>query len=264
MSPLVPVAALAASCGAIVAIGTRDRRACVAGFTVALLASAVLAEPTPPVLAILARAIAALLAGELAWLLVGPEPDDRGAGPDPSAGAAEDPIGLLGLAALAVAAFAAGVALTMSGPGFGAGAGDWSTALAMGAGFATLAVALPGLLVGAAADAAAEGRPSAARQVVAAALVLSGAWAVRGAALGSTSAAESVLLGAAIVAVLGVLAIARSEPAPTADTAAGRRPLIGMLPARRRSRRHEDAHQVAVRPAADESDSDRPDADGRP
>jgi hypothetical protein len=263
MSPLVPVAALAASCGALVAIGTRDRRACVVGFTVALLASAVLVEPTPPVLAILARAIAALLAGELAWLLVRPQPEDRGAGPDPSAGAADDPIGLLGLAALAVAAFAAGVAVTMSGPGFG-GAGDWSTALAMGAGFATLAVALPGLLVGAGADAAAEAQPSAARQIVAAALLLSGAWAVRAAVLGSTSTAESVLLGAAIVAVLGVLAITRSEPAATADTSAGRRSLIGMLPAGRRSRRHEDAHPVAVRPAADESGFAGPDVDGRP
>ena len=249
MSPVVPVAALAAVCAAVVAVGAHDGRARAAGFAVALAASAGLSDPGPAPLPLLGRVIAGLLAGELSWLLLRTQAASAG-GPEREAA----PLGLAGLAALALAAFVGGVAAAMAGPGLGiaAGVNQWSGAIAVGAGLAMVAVGLPALLGGSGSDDVAG-----VDRAIAATLVLVGAWAVRGAIIGPPADVESLLLGAVTVLAVTVVAITDPGAAADAEPAPTRRGWTIPSRAMRGRRRPPDAHPLPASSAGAETRSTR-------
>ena len=70
MNPLLAVAAIAVTAGAVVSVAARDGRVALGGLAGVLLVSPFLADPLPPLLALLVRVVAALLAVYLAWIAV--------------------------------------------------------------------------------------------------------------------------------------------------------------------------------------------------
>jgi hypothetical protein len=70
VNPLLGIAAIAVTAGAVVCVAARDGRIALAGLAGVLLVSPFLADPLPPLLAILVRVVAAVLAVYLAWIAV--------------------------------------------------------------------------------------------------------------------------------------------------------------------------------------------------
>ena len=70
MNPLLALAAIAVTAGAVVSVAARDGRVALGGLAAVLLVSPFIADPLPPWLAILIRVVAALLAVYLAWIAV--------------------------------------------------------------------------------------------------------------------------------------------------------------------------------------------------
>ncbi|HEX7472118.1 MAG TPA: hypothetical protein VF323_03480 [Candidatus Limnocylindrales bacterium] len=70
MNPLLAVAAIVVTAGAVVGVAARDGRIALAGLAGVLVVSPFLADPLPPLLALLVRVVAALLAVYLAWIAV--------------------------------------------------------------------------------------------------------------------------------------------------------------------------------------------------
>lgn len=70
MNPLLVLAAIAVTAGAVVSVAARDGRIALAGLAGVLLVSPFLADPLPGLLSIMVRVVAALLAVYLAWIAV--------------------------------------------------------------------------------------------------------------------------------------------------------------------------------------------------
>jgi hypothetical protein len=70
VNPLLALAAIAVTAGAVVSVAARDGRVALGGLAAVLLVSPFLADPLPAWLAILIRLVAALLAVYLAWIAV--------------------------------------------------------------------------------------------------------------------------------------------------------------------------------------------------
>jgi len=70
MNPLLAVAAIVVTAGAVVGVAARDGRIALAGLAGVLVVSPFLADPLPPPLALMVRVVAAVLAVYLAWVAV--------------------------------------------------------------------------------------------------------------------------------------------------------------------------------------------------
>jgi hypothetical protein len=70
MNPLLVLAAIAVTAGAVVSVAARDGRVALAGLAGVLLVSPFLADPLPGPLSLMVRVVAALLAVYLAWIAV--------------------------------------------------------------------------------------------------------------------------------------------------------------------------------------------------
>lgn len=138
MTPVLVVVAVLVAAGAALAVTARVPRAAVLGLVLALAGAPFVADPSPSVVAVAARVVAAVLAGYACWAAV------RGIG-RPTEGS---PLGWPGVAAIAVTVMAAGwlaaaqvgAALTVGGPD-GPGAGSIGAALAAGSPVARAAFA---------------------------------------------------------------------------------------------------------------------------
>jgi hypothetical protein len=68
VNPLLALVAVAVVGGGVVAVSARDARVALLGLVVALIASPLLADPTPALLPLAARLVSAILAAELVWI----------------------------------------------------------------------------------------------------------------------------------------------------------------------------------------------------
>ena len=100
------VAAAGVVVGAIVAVAARDRRVVAIGLLVAMVAAPLVASPLPESLSVAARVVGAVLAAYLLWAA------SRGLRSDSSGSA----LGLAAESAIAVAAFAIGMSVSMVDP----------------------------------------------------------------------------------------------------------------------------------------------------
>lgn len=209
MNPaLVALAALTIG-GAVLAVATRDVRSATLGLLVVLLGSALLADPWPTPVAILARVAAALLATR--FLVIGLRGGVLTGG------------SRIGWPAEGLAAAAAGIV------GFGShglGAPGLGPAEAQAAGFAVIAVALTPLVTG----------RDVIRIGIGAFLLLAGAGLVRNGLGAPLSDAEHLIEGLLAIGIGGALAVIA-----TAARAAGRSDIDDPDGARRR--RSPDAHR---------------------
>lgn len=209
MNPALVALAAVTVGGAVLAVSTRDVRTATLGLLIVLLGSALIADPWPAPIAILARVTAALLATR--FLMIGVR------GGVPTGGTR------IGWPAEALAAAAAGVV------GFGShglGAEGLGPAEAQAAGFAIVAVALTALLTG----------RDVIRIGIGAFLLLVGAGLVRGGLAAPLSDGEHLIEGLLTIGIGGAVAVIA-----TAARAAGRSDSDD--PDRGRRRRLPDAHR---------------------
>jgi hypothetical protein len=68
VNPLLALLAVVVVGGGLVAVSARDARIALLGLLIALIASPLLADPSPALLPLAARLVAAILAGELLWV----------------------------------------------------------------------------------------------------------------------------------------------------------------------------------------------------
>lgn len=189
MTPLLVAAGAVVALGAAVAIGARAGRATALGILVALIFTPFVAEPLPAVDVAAFRIVAGVLAGYLV-LVAG-----RRASP-----AASSPLGFPAAVAAGAAAFVVGLGATAVGlPGFGPVA-------ALAAGLATLAVAVPP--IGLARDPL--------RLGVASVVLLNGGLLLRSGLAGTPTGLESLLAGAALVALAAAVVVLSGSAATAA------------------------------------------------
>ena len=100
------VAAAGVVAGAVVAVGARDRRVVAIGLLVAMVSAPLVASPLPESLSVAARIVGAVLAAYLLWA------SSRGLRSDSSGSA----LGLAAEGAIAAAAFAIGMSVSMVDP----------------------------------------------------------------------------------------------------------------------------------------------------
>ncbi|HVA85866.1 MAG TPA: hypothetical protein VNF73_06045 [Candidatus Saccharimonadales bacterium] len=189
MTPLLLAASGAVVVGGVLCVTARDVRLIVSGLVLALIAGPLLVDPLPTAGPMAAGLVAALLAGDLAWLALRDRPA-AATGARPGAR-----IGWVPEMLLAVTAFVVGLSLghDPGAPFSGLGAGD----LARGAALALLVLALPQVLVG-----ASSGRIGAGVLLLVAAALLG-----RGALGGSPSPLESLVAALLEVAAAGSVAV---------------------------------------------------------
>ncbi len=195
MTPLLVAAGAVVALGAAVAIGARAGRGSALGLLVALVFAPFVAEPLPAIEVAAFRIVAGVLATFLALVA------SRRAGP-----AASSPIGLPAALAAAAAAFVAGLGATAVGlPGFG-------PAAALAAGLATLVVAAPPIALA----------RDPFRLGIASVVLLNGGLLIRAGLAGTPTGLESLIAGAALVALAAAAVVLVGSAATAAGEVAGR------------------------------------------
>lgn len=194
MNPLLAVAAIAVTAGAVVCVSARDGRIALAGLAGVLVVSPFIADPLPTPLALAVRVVAALLAVYIAWIAVrAPGSVTRGS-----------LLGWLVEALVAAAAWLIGFGTA------GLGAAGLGPAEAQAAGFALAALAVGPIVHG----------RDVYRLGSGAVLLISGVLLIRAALAGTPSELEELVTAAVFIGLGGVVAFLVAE-AETAGAAGG-------------------------------------------